>query len=81
MEALGEDVLGHPAQLVGRENWRDVRYVRAEVYSALGEAGPATRILARLLVEPTGVTADYLEARVAWDGIRDDPGFAALLTR
>ena len=81
MEALGEDVLEHPAQLIGRENWRDVRYVRAEVYSAMGDVEGATAILARMLDGPTGVTSDYLEARMTWDAIRDDAAFAALSTR
>ena len=81
MEALGAEVLESPAQLIGRENWRDIRYVRAEAYSALGDVHGATGILARMLAEPTGVTPELLEARIAWDSIRDDPAFSALLNR
>ena len=81
MEALGEDVLEHPAQLIGRENWRDVRYVRAEVYAAMGDVEGAAAILARMLDEPTGVTSDYLEVRITWDVIRDTAAFTALSTR
>jgi hypothetical protein len=32
-----------------------------------------------MLELPTGVTADYLRARVIWDPVREQPEFQALL--
>jgi len=81
LSALGPEALEAPAGAIRREDWRDIRVVRAEAYAALGDAAAAAQILSELLARPTGVTLEYLEARLAWDPIRDDPAFVALFER
>ena len=64
LSALGPEVLG--AGAIRREDWRDIRVVRAEAYAALPDAAAAAQILADLLAQPSGVPREYLRERLAW---------------
>ena len=78
---LGPEGLEALPGAIRREDWRDIRVVRAEAYAALGDAAAAAQILAERLARPTGVTLEYLGERLVWDPIRADPAFVALFER
>lgn len=56
-------------------------YELARIYARIGDAQRAVRLLARLLAMPAGdvVSVPSLRLDPAWDRIRSDPGFQALL--
>jgi Tfp pilus assembly protein PilF len=58
-----------------------VRRRWAQAYAELGEAEKAVEQLEHLLSEPSLVTVHSLEARAAWEPIRDHPAFRALLDK
>jgi TolB-like protein len=51
----------------------------AEVLAWFGEVSESVSLLGRLLQVPSGLTVPFLEVDPAWDNLRDDPGFKALL--
>jgi TolB-like protein/Tfp pilus assembly protein PilF len=53
----------------------------AEVCSIVGENGRAIELLDGLLGRPSGVTVPILKLSPAWDGLRSDPRFQALLDK
>jgi serine/threonine-protein kinase len=53
----------------------------AEIYAALGRAEEAIPLLDHLLTAPSGLTVRMLQMDPAWDRVRDDPRFQALLTK
>jgi hypothetical protein len=46
----------------------------------LSRARECAELLARLLRVPSGITVPMLKVDPAWDNVRDDPAFKALLT-
>jgi hypothetical protein len=63
-------------QLAQRWNYEKVL---AAALARSGEIRESVEILARLLQVPSGLTVPYLEVDPAWDNLRDDSGFKALL--
>lgn len=53
----------------------------AEVYCIVGESGRAIEVLDGLLSRPSGVTVPLLKLRPAWDPLRNDPRFQALIDK
>jgi TolB-like protein len=53
----------------------------AEVYCIVGENGRAIEVLDGLLSRPSGVTVPLLKLRPAWDPLRNDPRFQALIDK
>ena len=53
----------------------------AEVYCIVGESGRAIELLDGLLSRPSGVTVPLLKLRPAWDPLRNDPRFQALIDK
>ena len=53
----------------------------ADVYCIVGENGRAIEVLDGLLSRPSGVTVPLLKLRPAWDPLRNDPRFQALIDR
>ena len=51
----------------------------AEVYAALGDNERAIDLLAGLLKRPSNITIPVLHLNPAWDPLRQDPHFQALL--
>ena len=51
----------------------------AEVYAILGDADAAVEQIEYLLSIPSSMIPQWLRVGPEWDGIRDDPGFQALL--
>jgi len=61
-------------------NSRDLQKLVAEVYARIGQAGKATDLLDRLVLSPYGLVAGpTLPYDPAWDAVRDDPRFLALV--
>jgi tetratricopeptide (TPR) repeat protein len=58
-----------------------VRRRWAQAYAELGDAEKAVEQLEYLLSVPSLITVHTLESRMAWEPIRDDPAFQALLDR
>jgi len=58
-----------------------VRRRWAQTYAELGDAENTVAQLEPLLNEPSLVTIHTLETRLAWEMIRDDPAFRAMLDR
>ncbi len=53
----------------------------AEVYCIVGENGRAIEVLDGLLSRPSGVTVPLLKLSPAWDPLRNDPHFQALIDK
>ena len=53
----------------------------AEVYGIVGENGRAIELLDSLLGRPSAVTVPILKLSPAWDSLRGDPRFQALLDK
>jgi serine/threonine-protein kinase len=53
----------------------------AEVYCIVGESGRAIELLDGLLSRPSGVTVPLLKLSPAWDPLRNDPRFQALIDK
>ncbi|HET6724642.1 MAG TPA: winged helix-turn-helix domain-containing protein [Gammaproteobacteria bacterium] len=55
----------------------------ARIYGRLNQAGPATKLLDKLLNMPAGraISVRLIAASPLWDGIRDTPAFQALLKK
>ena len=53
----------------------------AEVHAILGDNGRAIEVLDGLLSRPSGVTVPLLKLNPAWDALRNDPRFQALLNK
>jgi TolB-like protein/Tfp pilus assembly protein PilF len=53
----------------------------AEVCGIVGENGRAIELLDGLLSRPSGITVPILKLSPAWDPLRNDPGFKALLEK
>ncbi len=53
----------------------------AEVYCLVGENGRAIEVLDGLLSRPSGVTVPLLKLSPAWDPLRNDPRFQALIDK
>jgi len=53
----------------------------AEVCGIVGETGRAIELLDGLLSRPSGITVPILKLSPAWDPLRNDPGFKALLEK
>jgi len=53
----------------------------AEVYCIVGENGRAIEVLDGLLSRPSGVTVPLLKLSPAWDPLRNDPQFQALIDK
>ena len=53
----------------------------AEVHAILGENGRSIEILDGLLSRPSGVTVPLLKLSPAWDPLRNDPRFQALIDK
>src|SRR5216110_2715593 len=53
----------------------------AEVYCIVGENGRAIEVLDGLLSRPSGVTVPLLKLSPAWDPLRNDPRFQALIDK
>jgi len=53
----------------------------ADVYCIVGENGRAIEVLDGLLSRPSGVTVPLLKLRPAWDPLRNDPRFQALIDK
>ncbi len=58
--------------------WKD-EVELAQIYAYAGRARPCVEVLAKLITVPSGVTVPRLKADPAWDKVRDDPAFQALL--
>jgi TolB-like protein len=52
----------------------------ADMLAHLRRARECTELLAKLLRVPSGITVPMLKVDPAWDNVRDDPAFKALLT-
>ena len=53
----------------------------AQIYASTGEFDEAFRLLDHLLVVPNGLTVPMLELDPAWDALRKDPRFQALIDK
>jgi serine/threonine-protein kinase len=53
----------------------------AEVYCIVGENGRAIEVLDGLLSRPSGMTVPLLKLGPAWDPLRNDPRFQALIDK
>jgi serine/threonine-protein kinase len=53
----------------------------AEVYCLVGENGRTIEVLDGLLSRPSGVTVPLLKLNPAWDPLRNDPRFQALIDK
>jgi TolB-like protein/Flp pilus assembly protein TadD len=53
----------------------------AQIYTWVGEHAEAIRLLDHLLEVPSGVTVPLLNVDPAWDPLRKDPGFQALIDK
>jgi len=53
----------------------------AEVCGIVGENVRAIELLDGLLSRPSGITVPILKLSPAWDPLRNDPGFKALLEK
>jgi TolB-like protein/Flp pilus assembly protein TadD len=53
----------------------------AQIYTWVGEHAEAIRLLDHLLEVPSGVTVPLLKVDPAWDPLRKDPGFQALIDK
>jgi TolB-like protein/Flp pilus assembly protein TadD len=53
----------------------------AQIYAWTGESDEAFRLLDHLLVVPNGITAPSLKLDPAWDPLRKDPRFQALIDK
>src|SRR4030095_2425880 len=53
----------------------------AEVHAILGDNGRAIEVLDGLLSRPSGVTVPLLKLNPAWDPLRNDPRFQALIDK
>src|SRR5947207_7092643 len=53
----------------------------AQIYAGTGEFDEAFRLLDHLLVVPNGLTVPMLELDPAWDALRKDPRFQALIDK
>ena len=53
----------------------------AQVYTILGDNARAIDLLDRLLSRPSEVTSQSLKLDPAWDPLRNDPGFQALIAK
>jgi TolB-like protein len=53
----------------------------AEVYCIVGENGRAIEVLDGLLSRPSGLTVPLLKLNPAWDPLRNDPHFQALIDK
>jgi serine/threonine-protein kinase len=53
----------------------------AEIYAWVGEPDEAFRLLDHLLTVPNGLTVPTLKLDPAWDPLRDDPRFQALIDK
>jgi serine/threonine-protein kinase len=66
-----------PATQTMHRWWREVRL--AEIYAHLDRPRECVGVLAELLRVPCGLTVPILKIDPAWDPVRNDPGFKALL--
>ena len=53
----------------------------AEVHALIGDTGRAIEILDGLMNRPSQLTVQTLKLNPAWDPLRNDPRFQALLTK
>ena len=53
----------------------------AEIYAWVGEYDEAFRVLDHLLHTPNGMTVPLLKLDPAWDPLRKDPRFQALIDK
>jgi tetratricopeptide (TPR) repeat protein len=53
----------------------------AQIYAWTGESDEALRLLDHLLVAPSGLTIPMLKLAPAWDPLRKDPRFQALIDK
>jgi len=58
-----------------------VTAVLAEIYAWTGESDEAFRLLDHLLVVPSGLTIPLIKIDPAWDPLRNDPRFQALIDK
>ncbi len=59
----------------------EVTVVLAQIYAWTGESDEAFRLLDHLLVVPNGITVPSLKLDPAWDPLRKDPRFQALIDK
>ena len=59
----------------------DITLAAAEVYANVGDHDKACALLNHLLSVPSWLTVPLLQGDPAWDGLREDPCFQALLTK
>jgi serine/threonine-protein kinase len=55
--------------------------VLAQIYAWTGELDEAFRLLDHLLIVPNGLTVPILKLDPAWDPLRKDPRFQALIDK
>ena len=53
----------------------------AEIYAWTGESDEAFRLLDHLLAVPSNITVPMLKLDPAWDPLRQDPRFQALIDK
>ncbi|HET6576984.1 MAG TPA: protein kinase [Gemmatimonadales bacterium] len=66
-----------------KDTWYGVDMLRnlAVVYATLGEADSTVTQLRTLLAVPSWISVPLLRVDPTWDGVREDPGFRALVGR
>lgn len=81
--AIAEATRATELMPIEREAWRGATRLEelARVYADLGDAGAAVPIIRRLLDAPGDLSTTILRMDPAFDAIRDDPAFAALVER
>jgi serine/threonine-protein kinase len=53
----------------------------AQIYAWTGDKDQALELIEKLLTTPNGLTAPMLKLDPAWDPLREDPRFQALISR
>jgi len=66
-----------------KEAWRGAYRLEdlARIYASVGETAEAVRALRELLSRPGELSIELLKIDPAWDPLREDPGFRALVAR
>ena len=76
--ALRRAVEGTPPETRQSDRWERQSKL-AELYATLGHTRECVELLAELLRVPSGLTVPMLRLDPAWDAVRSDAGFKALL--